>query len=338
MDRENEFLKKYNILKWDEFTELNNDRISVNEKITNKVITKHELLSQFRVELSLLNACKHKIKDELEKTDDVIDTQILVSLCKRITYLFDHMHILFSIEVELLSCYINFCLDNTLCINAEQLDILLDAVSCTGDNQTIWIQLLKLHLKLNNLDKLMKVFHEGVRLLKNNSLPLWKILIRHLKRRRPDMVQTILEEGSIISYENISMEIRPKYLEWCIEFKGIDFTRTQFIKLILLKPACCKLYLTMIAIEYEESDIDVEIIRKLFDATCTLFGSDNIKVWIEYIRFEHIDGSQKLKRSIFNKALWKLETNLKDIFMDEYNNLEREFRSDLGNEVITIDD
>lgn len=75
-----------------------------------------------------------------------------------------------------------------MCINAEQLDILLDAVLCVGDKQKIWIQLLKLHLKLNNLDKLMNVFQEGVRLLKQNSLPLWKILIRHLKKRRPDMV------------------------------------------------------------------------------------------------------------------------------------------------------
>jgi len=75
-----------------------------------------------------------------------------------------------------------------LCLNAEQLDILLEAVLCIGDKQKIWIQLLKLYLKLNNLDKLMNVFQEGVRSLKNNSLPLWKILIRHFKRRCPDMV------------------------------------------------------------------------------------------------------------------------------------------------------
>lgn len=49
-------------------------------------------------------------------------------------------------------------------------------------------------------------------------------------------------------------------------------------------------------------------------------------MWIEYIRFEHTDGSRKLKRSIASQALWKLETGLKDIFLDEYNDLEREFR------------
>jgi len=32
----------------------------------------------------------------------------------------------------------------------------------------------------------------------------------------------------------------------------------------------------MIAIESEESDIDLDIVRKLFDDACTLFGRDNI--------------------------------------------------------------
>lgn len=44
----------------------------------------------------------------------------------------------------------------------------------------------------------------------------------------------------------------------------------------MLKPACCKLYLTMIDIETEQSDFDLDAVRKLFDAACTLFGRDNI--------------------------------------------------------------
>lgn len=72
------------------------------------------------------------------------------------------------------------------------------------------------------------------------------------------------------------MEIRPKYLEWCIEFKDLELTRYLFNKLIMLKPACCKLYLTMIDIETDQSDLDLDVVRKLFDAACTLFGRDNI--------------------------------------------------------------
>ncbi|CAH1724851.1 uncharacterized protein LOC114125601 isoform X2 [Aphis gossypii] len=308
MDFESEFLKTYRILKWDEFTVLNNDRISINEKITNKVITKHELLLQFKAELSLLNACKHKIKDELEQGLDVIDTQVLVLLSKRVIELFDHMHVLFSIDEKLLFYFINFCQDNVSYIHVDQLDILLDAVLCTENNQKIWIRLLKLYLELNSFDKLMTVFQEGVRSLKKNSLPLWKIIIRFMQIRRPDM------------------------------YKDIDATRNLFNELKKLKPPCYKLYLIMMAIESETSDFELLTVRKLYDEACILFGTDNIEVWLDYIRFEQTDGSPKLMESIYTRGLWKLEPNLKNTFIEEYNNIKREFMNSLGKEVIVIDD
>lgn len=43
-------------------------------------------------------------------------------------------------------------------------------------------------MELNSFDKLMNVFQEGVRSLKNNSLPLWKMMSRFMQNRRPDMV------------------------------------------------------------------------------------------------------------------------------------------------------
>ncbi|XP_060834418.1 uncharacterized protein LOC132917611 [Rhopalosiphum padi] len=335
MDFEREFLKTYNILKWDEFTVLNNDRISINEKIANKVVTKHELLLQFKAELSLLNNCKHKI-EELDL--DLVDTGVLILLSKRVIDLFDHMHVLFTIDEKLLSCYIDFCQENVEFIHVDQLDILLDAVLCTENNKKIWIQLLKLHLELNNFDKLMNVFQEGVRSLKKNSLPLWKIMIRYMRKKRPDVLQTLLEEGSNISYEDISLEIRPKYLKWCIEFKDIDATRNLFNELKELKPPCCKLYLVMISIESEILDFELSTVRKLYDEACILFGRDNIGVWLDYIRFELTEGSLKLNDSIYSKGLWKLEPNLRNAYMDEYNNIKNEFMKQLGSEIIVIDD
>ena len=41
--------------------------------------------------------------------------------------------------------------------------------------------------------------------------------------------------------------------------------------------------------------------------------------------FEHTDGSRKLLRTIYNKAVMRLESNLKDIFADEFIKLKREF-------------
>jgi len=72
------------------------------------------------------------------------------------------------------------------------------------------------------------------------------------------------------------LEIRPKYLKWCIEFKDIDATRNLFNELKELKPPCCKLYLVMISIESEILDFELSTVRKLYDEACILFGRDNI--------------------------------------------------------------
>jgi hypothetical protein len=84
-------------------------------------------------------------------------------------------------------------------------------------------------------------------------------------------------------------------------------------------------------------------------------------VWLDYIRFELTEGSLKLNDSIYSKGLWKLEPNLRNAYMDEYNNIKNEFmlvlymiyiilqlwnfnylifyfRKQLGSEIIVIDD
>jgi len=71
------------------------------------------------------------------------------------------------------------------------------------------------------------------------------------------------------------LEIRLKYLEWCIEFKDIDATRYLFNQLKDLQPQSCKLYLAMIAIEREEPNYEIDAIRKMYDDACNLFGRSN---------------------------------------------------------------
>jgi len=60
------------------------------------------------------------------------------------------------------------------------------------NNLNIWIQLIKLHLNFENLDRgrLMEAFSEGVCSL-NDSLPLWKFLIKHLRYRNIEIVSDI---------------------------------------------------------------------------------------------------------------------------------------------------
>jgi len=72
------------------------------------------------------------------------------------------------------------------------------------------------------------------------------------------------------------LELRPKYLEWCIEFKDINATRDLFNELKELKPPCRKLYLLMIAIERDEPNYELDTIRKLYEEVTTLCGHDDV--------------------------------------------------------------
>ena len=72
------------------------------------------------------------------------------------------------------------------------------------------------------------------------------------------------------------MEIRPKYLEWCIGCKDINAARHLFNELKELKPACRKLYLVMIAIERDEPNYELDTVRKLYQEVTKLCGHDNI--------------------------------------------------------------
>ncbi|XP_022176720.1 uncharacterized protein LOC111038091 [Myzus persicae] len=339
MDFESKFLVEYAILKLDELTSLNNNRKSVDKKITEKVVTEDELVSQFKEELCLLHTCKLKIHDLMESLD-VIETHILDLLCNRIINLCRHMHELFSIPKEVLSVCINACRDNVIYIKAELLNFLVKAVMRIGDNEhTIWIQLLELYLEIGDGPEVVNVFQEGVRSLKANSLPLFKTLIKHWRNKRPDMILSTLTKYSSLPYENVSSKIRPKCLKWCLKIDGIDSTRKLFNELKDLQPPCCKLYLKMINIESERPDFELDTVRKMFDDACTLFGRNNIGVWIDYCRFEFTKGSMVHKRKICNKAVFTLEYDLKDTFVDEYYAMQREIRMQrlLRHDFIIID-
>eukprot|EP00102_Acyrthosiphon_pisum_P024620 XP_016661830.1 PREDICTED: uncharacterized protein LOC100569125 isoform X2 [Acyrthosiphon pisum] len=283
------FVKTYGIMKCDEYDFLNFERLSVNKKITNKVITKRELMSHIKVELTLLIRCKRKIKDELEKNHKVEDFNVIKFLCDQVFVMFHKMHELFSVEEDILSPFIKFCQEDVSYIDSDNLSCLLDAVSRIPNNQNMWVQLIKLILNLDGFDmqlsdhrdKLFNAFTKGVLALKD-SLPLWKILIRHLRYKSPEVVEVLFKEatkGTKYFYdENISLAFRPRYLEWCLEFKGIDATRELFNDLKTLKPACHRLYLVMIAIEREEPNYEFDTIRKLFEEVTTLCGRDNVGV------------------------------------------------------------
>ncbi|KAE9524383.1 hypothetical protein AGLY_015220 [Aphis glycines] len=122
VESEIHFMKTYGILKWDELIKLNDDRKSLNQKITLGLATREELSKQIKVELNMLDMCQLKIDQEMKENDtEYINTEILTILSNRINELYNHMFLLFPVEKTSLSEYIEFCSNNV----SENITILM---------------------------------------------------------------------------------------------------------------------------------------------------------------------------------------------------------------------
>lgn len=122
VESEIHFMKTYSILKWDELIKLNDDRKSLNQKITLGLATREELSKQIKVELNMLDTCQLKIDQEMKENDtEYINTEILTILSNRINELYNNMFVLFPVEKTSLSEYIEFCSNNV----SEKITILM---------------------------------------------------------------------------------------------------------------------------------------------------------------------------------------------------------------------
>lgn len=52
----------------------------------------------------------------------------------------------------------------------------------------LWTELLNLYITHDCFEKLIDVFQEGVRELRDDSLPLWEIVIRYMLNTHPKLV------------------------------------------------------------------------------------------------------------------------------------------------------
>lgn len=168
---------------------------------------------------------------------------------------------------------------------------------------------MNLYITHDCFEKLIEVFQEGVRELRDDSLPLWEIVIRYMLNTHPKLVidnllfmhiilckkfyqlenkiinemnvvkvEQLYNEGSRVSYKVIALEMRPSYLDWCVLQKGIFAARELFEDLKNLEPPCQSLYMTMINCEKAQTnDVSkIKTIRKLYNDACNKFGKIDI--------------------------------------------------------------
>ncbi|XP_060857382.1 uncharacterized protein LOC132934957 [Metopolophium dirhodum] len=205
--------------------------------------------------------------------------------------------------------------------------IMRKAVEVIKDDLELWINLISYYLNYDSLEMGIEAFQDGVRALKNKSMPLWEILILYMGNTHPKLLQQLYHEGSHFPFPEINFIIRPKYLEWNVVHNGILSTRELFIKLKDLKPECKQLYKSMISFEHNQTSgfTKLKTIRKLYNEVCNTFGDTEIDVWTDCIRFECIYGSHNYVKEIYKASLRCLESDLKSTMIEEFKKLKKEF-------------
>lgn len=84
-----------------------------------------------------------------------------------------------------------------------------------------------------------------------------------------------------IQYQDISLEFRPKYLEWSILREGVNSAHKIFSKMKDLEPQCKAIYKDIIRAEilfWEQGQRRMHIVRNLYSEICNKFGKKDIGV------------------------------------------------------------
>lgn len=82
----------------------------------------------------------------------------------------------------------------------------------------------------------------------------------------------------------VSKTLKPMYLEWLSQSKGISEARKIFESYHFQHPPNLVVYKTMIKIELSQQNADHNYIRKCYDLVCSYFGENDISK--KYIFFE----------------------------------------------------
>ncbi|XP_003244176.2 uncharacterized protein LOC100568528 isoform X1 [Acyrthosiphon pisum] len=254
VESEIHFMKTYRILKWDELIKLNDDRKSLNQKITLGLATKEELMKQIKVELNMLDTCQLKIDQEMKENDtEYINTEILTILSNRINDMYNSMFLLFPVEKTSLSEYIEFCSNNTLFITkcSNMLDTLM---SRYHSDPEVYITAATYEFDdRNDVESARKFFAEGLKYHKNCKnlyIEEFWVEVQHLEKTSGASLPIAIEK-----YRNLI-----KFFEGDIEFHFILLDRA--IKLSAVRELQCNVVRNMVK-KYRHSELMWQKLAKI---------------------------------------------------------------------------
>lgn len=131
-------------------------------------------------------------------------------------------------------------------------------------------------------DEFLSEFWRGVACLGDTkeSIVLWQSVIDRYDRLSDtitdyvQIVQTIYDKA-VSGTVTVCSRLKPCYLQWIAQRKGLHEARRYYAKYCNLPPLLIKFHMHMVDCECQQSDLDVQAVRKILDTACSQFGSDD---------------------------------------------------------------
>lgn len=99
------------------------------------------------------------------------------------------------------------------------------------------------------------------------------------------------------------------------EHNGLQAARDLYEDLIRTPPIQIKVNKVMIDIEKEQDKPNIKNIRKYYECAVMHHGSNNVDIWMEYMKFEMEMGSAASSSLLYRRAIGMLKKELVDEFI-----------------------
>ncbi|KAK6636837.1 hypothetical protein RUM43_010500 [Polyplax serrata] len=209
------------------------------------------------------------------------------------------------------------------CTKLEEL--LLKGVMLYPGSLPLWHARIRYHLSLDEGEKGKELFKEAVTKV-TDCVPLWELVIEYCKLKKTPDIEEIFKDG-IRRRGRVAQAIKPLYLEWLAETKGVEETRRVFETSEILHPPCLELYRVMVKVETKQSDCDNKRVRRCFELATLYFGREDTSIWLDFINWEMKEGDAAKVHEIHSAAMKSLTPEKADEFMTEYNFIKLNFHS-----------
>lgn len=109
---------------------------------------------------------------------------------------------------------------------------------------------------------------------------------------------------------------------------GIHAARKAYEELSLQPPITLEFHKKMAALELTQPRISQKYARRPYEMATQQYGSNDISIWMDYIKFEMDKGDSKKVGEIHARAVKTLKNELTQTFIEDYSR----FMANLGTE------